>query len=385
MPRASGTPQSWSWQVTEVLETAAVRPGEELDWDALAAHLRAHIDGLDGELSVLQFPNGSANLTYQVSFGDRRLVVRRPPFGAIAPGAHDMRREYRTLSQLHAGYDRAPFAFLFCDDHSVIGSDFLVVEYRSGVVVWSEIPESMQGQAEVGRRLGFAVVDALAELHAVDPESVGLGDLGRPEGFLARQLSGWRKRWDLVAPEVGDGEAERLSDRLALRMPQSGPAGIVHNDFKIDNCQFAPGAPDRVVSVFDWDLATLGDPLVDRGTLLNYWPDPSDGADGAMAVPGLETLGLPTRAEVVERYVATSGRPVADIDWYEAYGCWKTIVILQQLYARYLRGETTDERMGTRGEQVKGLLRRAHAVLDRSDTTTPAQQPLSRPDVEETT
>jgi aminoglycoside phosphotransferase (APT) family kinase protein len=367
--------------MSEVLETAPVREGEALDWVSLEAYLRKHIDSLDGEFSVLQFPNGSANLTYLVSFGDRRLVVRRPPFGALAPGAHDMGREYKTLSRLHRGYDRAPAALLFCEDTDVIGAKFLVVEYRSGVVIWSEIPSSMAGEPEAARRIGFAVVDALAELHLVDPEAVDLADLGRPEGFLARQLAGWRKRWDLVAEKGGDGLAERLSDRLVDRMPISGAPAIVHNDFKIDNCQFAPGVPDRVVSVFDWDMATIGDPLVDLGTLLNYWPDPSDGEDGAMAVPGLEKLGLPTRAEVVDRYRQTSGRELVDIDWYEAYGCWKTIVILQQLYARYLRGETTDERMGQRGEQVKGLTRRALSVLDRDDMSSrgrPEQRPMTK-------
>lgn len=351
-------------------ETAAVREGEDLDWPALEAYLRGQLPELEGPFSVLQFPNGSANLTYRVSIGDTVLVVRRPPFGVIAPGAHDMRREYRTLSRLHLAYDRAPRAFLYCEDASVIGAHFLVVEYRSGVVVWDAVPSSMAHLPDAGRRLGFAVVDALADLHRVDPHAAGLGDLGRPEGFLSRQLVGWRKRWDLVAPEQGNRLAERLSDRLVQRMPVSGAPAVLHNDFKIDNCQFSHGDPDRVASVFDWDMATLGDPLVDLGTLLNYWPDPGDQA--ALAVPGLENLGLPTRREVVNRYRervltdSTSQGADWDVDWYEAYGCWKTIVILQQLYARYLRGETTDERMGTRGELVTGLLERAHALLDRS-------------------
>ena len=345
-------------------ETAEVRAGEDLDWQALADHLRAHLEGLDGEMSVRQFPNGSANLTYLVSFGSRQLVVRRPPFGVIAPGAHDMRREYRTLSRLHARYDRAPQALLFCDDASVVGASFLVVEYRQGVVVWNEVPAALAGPPDVGRRIGFAVVEALADLHRVDPSDVGLSDLGRPDGFVARQLRGWRTRWDEVAPADGDGAAEGLSDRLVATMPDSGPAAILHNDFKIDNCQFRPGEPDRVHSVFDWDMATLGDPLVDLGTLLNYWPDPSDGPDRATAVPGLERLGLPSRAEVVEAYAARSALSLDRIGWYEAYGCWKTAVILQQLYTRYVRGETTDARMGTRGEQVPGLVQRGHELLD---------------------
>src|SRR5918994_598535 len=180
------------------IEVAAVRPGEELDWASLESYLRAQLPELDGRFEVLQFPNGSANLTYLVSFGDRKLVVRRPPFGQIAPGAHDMRREFRAVDALSKYYDRAPRGYLFCDDHGVIGSDFLVVEYRSGVVVWDHVPASMSHHNDAARRIGFAVVDALADLHLLDPDEVGLGDLGRPSGFVERQVAGWRKRWDLV-------------------------------------------------------------------------------------------------------------------------------------------------------------------------------------------
>src|SRR5919106_306053 len=221
-------------------EVAPVRPGEELDWDALARYLRANIADLEGELEVLQFPNGSANLTYLVRAGPRRLVVRRPPFGQLPPGAHDMRREYRTLSKLWRCFDKAPRAFLFCDDHGVIGSDFLVIEYRPGVVVWETIPASMAAHAEVGHRIGLAVVDALAELHLVDPDSVGLGDLGRPDGFVERQLAGWTKRWELSAGPDAEPLMPAVGRRLAASMPAGGRSSILHNDFKLDNCQFDP-------------------------------------------------------------------------------------------------------------------------------------------------
>lgn len=343
-------------------EVAPVREGENLDWDALEVHLRAEIPGLTGEFTVLQFPNGSANLTYQVTFGDRRLVVRRPPFGIIAKAAHDMHREYRVLSRLNAAYARAPLGLLYCADETVIGSHFLVSEYRSGVVVWDRIPDSMAHIADAGRRIGLAVVDALADLHQVDPVAVGLGDLGKPDGYLQRQVRGWQGRWEAVAQETGTA-VDRVAELLAAGIPASAPATIVHNDFKIDNCQFATGDPDTVTSVFDWDMATLGDPLTDLGTLLNYWPD-SDGV-GAMAVPGLEKLGLPSREQVVERYAerVSVSLTLQDLAWYEAFGCWKTAIILQQLYVRYLRGETTDERMSERGEQVQALAARALKLL----------------------
>ena len=349
-------------------ELAPVRPGEELDWVALEAHLRANLPSDLSALAetegfeVLQFPNGSANLTYRVVLGGTPLVVRRPPFGQIAVGAHDMGREYRVLSRLHAEYGRAPRGVLFCDDVSVIGAPFLVSEYRSGVVVWDSVPDALRTVESPGRAIGFAVVEALADLHQVSPQSVGLEDLGRPDGYLARQVSGWTKRWEAVAFEP-DGPIWQAGRELAATLPETRFSGFVHNDFKIDNCQFTPGDPANVVSVFDWDMTTLGDPLADLGTLLNYWP----GEPGqANAVPGLDALGLPTRDEVVQRYVERRELEIdpATVDWYEAFGCWKTAVILQQLYARYVRGETTDERMGERGAQVDPLGLRALDLLN---------------------
>ena len=346
-------------------ELAPVRAGEELDWDRLAQYLTSHIEGLQGEMEVLQFPNGSANLTYSVRFGERRLVVRRPPLGQIAPGAHDMKREYRTLSRLWQAYPPAPRAFAFCDDHTVIGSDFLVIDYRPGVVVWGVVPPSMAAHPDVGRRLGMAVVDALADLHRVDPDAVGLGDLGRPDGFVRRQVAGWQKRWDLAALPDSPSTMRDVGSRLAATVPRSRYVSILHNDFKLDNCQFDPADPDRVTSVFDWDQATLGDPLVDVGITLNYWPDPAD-VPGLEPIlnPGTESLGLPSRAEVIDQYASRTGYDVDDVRWYEAFAAWKTAVVLQQLYARWVRGESTDPRMAERGPKVEGQLRRAQTILD---------------------
>lgn len=354
--------------LAEPPEVASVRPGEELPWDRLTDYLRPRLteQGLDvaDELSVRQFPNGSANLTYLLSFGSTQVVLRRPPFGAIAPGAHDMRREFRVLSKLWREFDRAPRAYLFGDDHDVIGSDFVVSEYRTGVVVWAVLPSSMRTLPDAPRRLGFAAVDALADLHLVEPAACGLADLGRPDGYLARQVSGWRRRWELVATPELDPVMTEVGQRLDRTRPESPAPTVLHNDFKIDNCQYAPDSPDRVTSVFDWDMATLGDPLADLGTLLNYWPDPSDTDDDrALTVPGLADLGLPERVEVAERYAARTGTDPSDIAWYEAFACWKTAVVCQQLYQRYVRGESTDERMLSRGEHVGMLGYRAERIL----------------------
>jgi aminoglycoside phosphotransferase (APT) family kinase protein len=348
-------------------EISEVRPDEALPWDRLVPYLRGALPELDGEFAVQQFPNGAANLTYLLCFGATRLVLRRPPFGQIAPGAHDMRREYKVLSRLWEFYPPAPRAWHLATDHSIVGSDFVVMEYRSGQVIWGELPESLQDVPKAATRVGQAVVRALAELHLLDPAECGVGDLGRPDGFVRRQVEGWAKRWELVAPAAPHDGAEYMSEvgaQLAAAMPRPQRVSILHNDYKVDNCQFRPGDPDQVNAVFDWDMATLGDPLVDVGTLLNYWPDPADTPDdSALVPPGLETLGLPSRQEVVAEYAATTGLDLEGIRWYEAFACYKTAVVLQQLYSRWARGETTDPRMEARGASVGPMARRAAKLL----------------------
>lgn len=355
----------------ELAEVAPVRPGEGLDWPKVAAWLRERLPGLDGALEVLQFPNGSANLTYLLRFGGQPLVLRRPPFGRLAPGAHDMAREYQVLSQLWHAFPPAPRALLLCQDHSVIGASFFVMEFRSGVVIWDEVPEPMRRHADVARRAGLAVVRALADLHQVDYESCGLARLGRPDGFAARQVSGWRSRWEAVAPGArGDARPVMLevAGMLERSLPRPQRPAILHNDIKLDNCQFDPADPDRVHSVFDWDMATLGDPLVDVGILLNYWPDPSDTpGDRGMYPDGQDRLGLPAHEEVLATYASATGLDLSGICWYQAFACWKTAIVLQQLHDRYLRGETSDERMATRGDRVAELAARAHRLLCKGD------------------
>lgn len=362
-------------------EYGPVRPGDDLAFDRLAAYLQASIEGLGALIEVHQFLNGAANLTYLLEFADRRLVVRRPPFGVIAVGAHDMKREYRALSRLWRSYDRAPRAYLLCEDHGIIGSDFLVIDYRPGVVVWGSVPQSMAGEADAGRRIGLAVVDALAELHLLDPEKAGVADLGRPDGFVDRQLRGWQARWAAVAEPLlasltraapgtalaAPGTADLVAEagaRLTETRPQTLRTSVLHNDFKIDNCQFGPANPDRVRSVFDWDMATIGDPLVDLGTMLNYWPDPSDDAASRPSYPeGQQDMRLPSRAEVCERYAQATGADLSAVGWYEAFGCWKTAIVVGQLYHRYLMGNSHDLRQGLKGDRIMPLAQRALTIL----------------------
>jgi aminoglycoside phosphotransferase (APT) family kinase protein len=347
-------------------ETAEVRRGEELPLAAVEAFLRERVPEVMGKhrVEVEQFPNGSANLTYLLRVGPTELVLRRPPFGTIAPGAHDMRREHKVLSVLWQHLPTAPRSYAFCDDHAVLGADFFVMERRRGEVIRQVIPPSMAHHAAVGQRVGLALVDAMADLHLVDPAAAGLADLGKPAGFVERQVRGWAHRWDLVKGEGAPPLMDELGRRLAASLPESAQVSLVHNDLKLDNCQFQPDDPDTVTSIFDWDMTTVGDPLVDLGTLLNYWPDPSDPPDAWRgSAEGLRTIGLPTRAEVIERYASRTGFDAGQARWYEAFAQWKSAVVVRQLHHRWLQGHSANPRHETIAEAVSPLAGSADQLL----------------------
>lgn len=340
-------------------DVAPVRRDEEMDWPSLEAWFARHLPDLKAPMRVAQFHGGYANLTYCVSIGDREFVVRRPPHGTIAPGAHDMAREYQVLSGLAPAFDRAPKAIAFCDDASVIGAPFVVMERRHGVVARETIPESLRELHDVERRISFALIDAMAELHAIEPADVGLETLGRPDGFLERQLAGWRKRWHLSRAERLP-RFDELHGRLVETRPRSKRHCIVHNDLKLDNCMFDAQDPDRVQSIFDWDMATLGEPLVELGTLLSYWREPSDAFDRAPTV-ALNMRKFPTRADLVTRY-EQAGFDVERMDWYEAFALWKLAVVLQQLYRRFELGQTEDPRFERLERYIPQILEGAHEI-----------------------
>ena len=349
-------------------EIAPVRAGEALDWDRIEAWLRAHLPSelsQGGPFAVEQFPNGAANLTYLIRFGATELVLRRPPFGTLAPGAHDMRREYKVLSRLWRHFDRAPRAYVFSDDPEVAGADFFVMERRRGEVIRGVIPEGMRSCEQVGRRIGLALVDAMAEFHLLDPDACDLGDLGRPEGFVARQVKGWKRRWDLVADPRHDGAMSRLHARLEETRPEAQRVSFVHNDLKLDNCMFDPGDPDRVTAFFDWDMTTLGDPLIDLGTLLGYWPDAADEADvGRGSHSGMEKMGLVSRSEVASRYAKQTGLDLTGIGWYHAFAQWKNATVVQQLHYRWKAGDSRDPRMETIAAGIPRLMEGTTRLLD---------------------
>ncbi len=347
-------------------DTAPVRPDEALDWNALACYLRDRLPGAEAPLAATQFPGGHSNLTYCLCFGAQEYVLRRPPLGPVAPTAHDMTREHRVLSALWRVFPPAPRPYLLCEDPAVIGVPFYVMERRHGIVVRTAIPPEIGSDLALRRRVGEAVVDTLAALHAVDWEGAGLAGLGRPAGFVERQVRGWAERYERA--KTRDIAAIRdLARWLAERIPPSPPPVLVHNDYKLDNVMLDRADPARIVAVFDWEMATLGDPLVDLGLLLCYWADRADPPARRQLVSQVTAEpGFPTRAEVLARYAARTGRDVSRIAFYETFALYKVAVVVQQIYVRYHRGQTQDARFATFEDRVVGLAEAALEVAERS-------------------
>lgn len=328
--------------------TRPVRPGEELNAASLAVWLKERLPGVEGPIEIEQFPGGHSNLTYLLRFGDRELVLRRPPFGSKVKTAHDMGREFRVLSRLYAAYPKAPRALLHCDDQQVIGAPFYVMERVRGIVLRHQrAPEGIDLSPTRMRAISEAAVDGLADLHAVDYQAVGLGDLGHPEGYVARQVEGWTSRWQgSRTDDVPD--LYRAAAWLAANRPPESGAALLHNDYKYDNLVLHPEELTRIVAILDWEMSTVGDPLMDLGSSLGYWMDPDDAPELLLLPAGPTTLpGNLRRAEVVQRYAARSGRDVANILFYYIYGLFKIAVIAQQIYYRYRQGLTRDERFAS--------------------------------------
>ena len=341
-------------------DTAPLRPGEELPVAQLTEYLRARLPEWEEPFRIEQFPGGHSNLTYLLRVGNRELVLRRPPVGPLAPTAHDIVRECRVLELVHPVFPLAPRPYLVCEDVSVVGAPFYLMERRRGLVVRRELPPEFGEDLGLRRRVSEAVVDTLAELHAVDIRAHGLAAIGKPDGMLERHIRGWARRWE--ASKTSEIPAmEHLVKWLLERLPAGAPRHtVVHNDFKLDNVMLAASDPAQVVAVFDWEMATVGDPLVDLGIFLSYWPQPGDPEPRREAISGVTALpGWFSRAEVVERYSRCTGFDVSNIAFYETYALFKVAVILQQIYYRYHRGQTQDARFADFERRVIGLAQTA--------------------------
>ncbi len=333
-------------------DTAPIRPEERFGEDRVAAYLRTNLAELigDGPISFEQFPGGKANLTYLARCGAVELVLRRPPLGPVAPGSHDMERECKVLSVLWQAFGPAPRAYHYCPDPEVMGKPFFVMERRRGIVV----RESWPGHFGPEHRLRAAegLVDCLAALHGVDYRALGLEDLGRPDGFVARQVAGWQDRWQRAATRPL-ADMDRAAGLLGRSIPVPQRATLLHNDFKLDNLMLSDLG--RVVAVLDWDMSTLGDPLVDLGTAVAYWADPDAAAYRVFGATAAELAPALSRADAVVRYGIASGLDTSALPYYLGLAYFRIAVIVEQIYARYAAGQTSDPRFASLGGLVPGL------------------------------
>ena len=334
----------------------AVRPDERFDEGRLAAYLRGKLEGAGSELRVRQFKGGKANLTFRLRFGSgQEYVLRRPPLGPYAPSAHDMGRENRVLSVLNGAFPFAPRVYHYCADEAVIGAPFIIMERCHGIVVREKMPPQFVENAGAPREMSEAMVEVLAAFHAVDYEALGLSELGRPAGFIERQVNGWKRRWERAKLEDSSA-VDAIHRWLRANLPRSAATSLVHNDYKLDNTMFDARDPSRIVAILDWDMCTLGDPLSDLGALLTYWTQADDPPHvKAIATMPLGDFDFFTRREILERYSATSGRDVSDMQFYHVLGIYRLLVILQQIYVRFVRGQTQDRRFADMDKSVAAL------------------------------
>lgn len=353
-------------QIDLTAEYGAVRDEEQLDWQALAAYLRGRIPNADAPMRVMQFRGGSSNLTYLLDFGELQWVVRRPPFGPLPVGGHDMAREYRVLSRLWKVFPAAPRAWLYCDDASIIGAPFFVMERRSGIVFKNRqpVPAALGNDPETFRKISEGFIDTLADLHGVDYQEAGLDDLGKPDGFLGRQIVGWMKRWE-AAKTREVPLMEKLGAWFLEHRPTAQPPTLLHNDFYLHNVMLDAGRLGRVIAVFDWEMSTLGDPMIDLGIVMGYWRERSDVEllEIAEIEPHTLTPGFMGRGQLADRYARRTGRDLSDLPYYWAWAHWKSATVGEQIYARYVRGQTTDPRFAVMGKGAPALARAAARVL----------------------
>ncbi|GAC1392364.1 MAG: phosphotransferase family protein [Ktedonobacteraceae bacterium] len=346
-------------------ETIAVRTGENFDLSAIERYLRDHIEGLgEGTLQVRQFPSGASNLTYLLQVGTWEGVLRRPPFGPVPPKAHDMEREAGLLQKVHPVFLLAPKPYVFCNDLGIMGVPFYVMERKRGVVINDTFPPAVTPTEAIGRGISLTMVNTLVHIHGIDWQAAGLSTLGHPEGFLARQVKGWIERYFRAQTDELP-QVEPLTRWLADHIPQSPAPSLIHNDFKMNNMLFGLEDVTQATAVLDWEMATIGDPLFDLAVSLCYWVQPDDPEEMKVVLPTVTTFpGFLTRAQFIEVYAQKSGRDISSMQFYTAFAYFKLAVILQQIYARWKRGQTQDARFEAFGKRVQTLVLYAASLIE---------------------
>jgi aminoglycoside phosphotransferase (APT) family kinase protein len=345
-------------------DTKPIRQGEELNAESLQAFLHEKLGVKTDEIEISQFPGGSSNLTYCVKIGPEEYVLRRPPFGNQVKSAHDMAREFNVLSKLSEAYKPAPKPLVYCGDDSVIGSEFYLMERRNGLIIRGKSPAALENSPALQRKVCETFIENLVELHALDYQKIGLAELGRPEGYAVRQVEGWTKRY-FNAKTDEHAELESAIAWLGQNIPESCGAALVHNDYKFDNVMLDPEDLTKIVAVLDWEMTTIGEPLMDLGSSLAYWMSPENGAE-MLSMPFNPRVLMEhiSRAELVEMYEQASGSEVSDILFYYVFGTFKLAAIAQQIYFRFAKGFTRDERFATFNHFVNSLGKIASGAIE---------------------
>lgn len=341
--------------MTIIDQAGDIREGEELDAVKIEQYVKQRVGDIEGGMKITQFPGGASNLTYALSFANRQMILRRPPFGTIARSAHDMWREFRVMKQLKPHYPHVPDMIAFCDDKSVIGCDFYLMERLVGIIPRAEFPSGLSLTRAQARKLCTNALDKLIELHRVDYAAIGLADLGKGEGYVERQIDGWSKRYRNAKTE-NVPDFEKVMVWLQDNMPPQVKVCIIHNDFRFDNVVLDPEAPTQIIGVLDWEMATLGDPLMDLGNSLAYWIQADDGPV-MLATRRQPTHldGMLTRREVIEYYCGKMDIQATNFRFYQIYGLFRLAAIIQQIYYRYHHGQTQDKRFKLFFERVAEL------------------------------
>ena len=343
----------------------SVRQGEELNIPKLSEYLKKVNPEWDGEITVRQFSGGYSNLTYNLIIGDHDLILRRPPFGANVKSGHDMEREYTVQNKLQAHFEPVAPVYHLCKDHDVMGCDFYVMQRVHGVIVRSDGLGS-EGKASDYQQISESWMKTLVGMHQVDYEAAGLSDLGRPEGYTRRQIEGWTRRY-LKAQTHDHKSATYVMEWLNKSIPEDVPFALIHNDYKYDNVMFAPDDWSKIIAILDWEMATIGNPIMDFATSLAYWAEEEDLAVfGPLISQPTHQAGNPDRTRLIEMYGSLSGRDMSEIVYHYVYGLFKIAVIIQQIYYRFHHGHTDDPRFAKLDQAVQGYCFKAQRAIEKN-------------------
>ncbi len=346
-------------------DTKPIRQSEELNAENLQTFLRENLDFKTGEIEISQFPGGSSNLTYCVKVGEQEYVLRRSPFGNQVKSAHDMAREFNCLLKLSEVYTPAPKPLIYCADENIIGSEFYLMERRRGLIIRGKSPEVLENSPEFQRKVCESFIENLASLHALDYKKIGLENLGKPEGYVRRQVEGWTKRY-FNSKTDEHFELEKSIEWLNGNIPESHGAALIHNDYKFDNVMLNPEKLIEIVAVLDWEMTTIGEPLMDLGSSLAYWMS-KDAGEAMLSMPFNPRILMEniSRGELVEIYEKKSGKKVTDILFYYVFGTFKLAVIAQQIYFRFKNGFTQDKRFAAFDNFVNSLGKIAASSIEK--------------------